>query len=123
MCASRKTRVVSTLALLSLSALLSACMHRSINHILAEPDRYARREVGITGSVVESYSVLGRGAYRVDDGTGKLWVVTTRNAPRKGARVGVKGKIKNGFDLGGLVKLPDQVSAGLVMIETSHRAR
>jgi hypothetical protein len=65
---------------------------------------------------------LGRGVYRVDDGTGKLWIVSDKGVPRKGSRVGVKGKIQDGFDLGSLVKLPETVSSGLVMIESSHRA-
>ncbi|MBM3501105.1 MAG: hypothetical protein FJX74_20835 [Armatimonadetes bacterium] len=103
--------------------LLAACERKTINQILAEPDRYARREVGIVGTVTDSYSVLGRGAYRVDDGTGKLWVVSDKGVPRKGARVGVKGKIKNGFDLGGLIKIPEAFRSGLVMIESSHRAK
>jgi membrane protein implicated in regulation of membrane protease activity len=103
--------------------LAAGCERRTVNQILAEPDRYARREVGIVGTVVESYSVMGRGAYRVDDGTGKLWVIASRGVPRKGAKVAVKGKIRDGFNLGGIVRLPDAFSSGLVMIESSHRAR
>ena len=111
-------------AVLGIMVLLSqGCSHRSINHILAVPDMYGQREVAVSGTVVESYSILGRGAYRIDDGTGQLWIVTKHNAPRKGARVGVKGKIKNGFDLGGVVKLPEKFSSGLVMVETSHKAK
>src|SRR5215813_14152454 len=103
---------------------LVACERRSINQILADPDRYANREVGVIGKVVQSYSVLGHGAYQIEDGTGKLWVVSYngKGVPRKGARVGVKGKIQDGFDLGTLVKLPDVVGSGLVMIESTHKA-
>jgi hypothetical protein len=101
---------------------LSACEERTINRILAEPGRYSNREVGVRGTVVQSYSVLGRGAYQVDDGTGKLWVVSDKGVPRKGSRVGVRGHIRDGFDLGSLVKLPEAVSHGVVMIENEHRA-
>jgi hypothetical protein len=103
---------------------LVACEKRSINQILADPHRYTNREVGVIGTVVQSYSVLGHGAYQIEDGTGKLWVVSYngKGVPRKGARVGVKGKIQDGFDLGTLVKLPDVVSSGLVMIESTHKA-
>lgn len=106
--------------------LLVGCEEKKINQILGEPGRYANREVGIRGEVVESYSVLGRGAYRVDDGTGKLWVVSASSkegVPRKGSHVAVRGKIKDGFDLGSVVKLPAQVGSGLIMIENSHRSR
>jgi hypothetical protein len=103
---------------------LIACERKSINQILADPQRYAHHEVGVAGRVVQSYSVLGRGAYQIEDGTGKLWVVSYegKGVPRKGARVSVKGKIQDGFDLGTLVQLPDVISSGLVMIESTHKA-
>jgi hypothetical protein len=117
------TRTGVMLVLAAMSLLLAACEQKTINQILAEPNRYANREVGVLGTVVQSYSVLGRGAYQIEDETGKLWVISDKGVPRKGARVGVKGKIRDGFDLGGLVKLPAGISTGLVMIESSHRAK
>ena len=116
-------RITAIVVLIGLAVLLAACEQKTINQIRAEPDRYADREVGIAGKVVRSYSVLGRGAYEVDDGTGKLWVVSEKGVPRTGAQVAVKGKIKDGFDLGSVVKLPEAISAGMVMIESSHKAR
>jgi len=118
----RLGRIPVTSILVMLVLFLAACETKTINQILAEPQRYHNREVAIQGNVVDSYSVLGRGVYRVDDGTGKLWIVSDKGVPRKGSRVGVKGKIQDGFDLGSLVKLPETVSAGLVLIESSHRA-
>ncbi len=118
-----KGRSATLLALIALILFLAACEQKTIKQIMAEPDRYASHEVGITGRVVRSYSVLGRGAYEVDDGTGRLWVVSERGVPRSGARVAVKGKIKDGFDLGSIVRLPDPIRSGLVMIESAHRAR
>jgi len=118
----RLGRIPVTLILVAMVLFLVACETRTINQILAEPSRYQNREVAIQGNVVDSYSVLGRGVYRVDDGTGKLWIVSDKGVPRKGSRVGVKGKVQDGFDLGSLVKLPETVSAGLVLIESSHRA-
>ena len=105
-----------------LSFVLVACEERKINDILAEPTRYANREVGLRGTVMQSYSILGRGAYQIEDGTGKLWVISDRGVPRKGARVGVRGHVRDGFDLGSLVKLPAAIGHGLVLIETGHRA-
>ncbi len=109
--------------LLLVAASLSGCATRSINHILADPSRYARKDVRIQGNVTESYSVLGTGAYQIDDGTGRLWVVSKQGVPRKGARVQVKGRIREGFSLGELVRLPKQIESGLVMIESSHKAK
>jgi len=117
------TRIAVMLAVSMLALLFIACEKKTINQIKADPHRYAQHEVGIEGRVVRSYSVLGRGAYEVDDGTGKLWVVSDKGVPRTGARVAVKGKIKDGFDLGSVVKLPEIISSGMVMIESEHRAR
>jgi hypothetical protein len=119
----RSGRLAVLLAAAAVAIFLAACEQKTINQIRAEPSRYVDREVGITGKVTRSYSILGRGAYEVDDGTGKLWVVSDKGVPRTGARVGVKGRIRDGFDLGSIVKLPEAISSGMVMIESSHKAR
>ena len=109
---------------------LAGCASKRINDVLADPARYSDKNVTLTGDVVESYSITGRGFYRIEDGTGRLWVFSDKGVPRKGARVSVKGKIKDGFDLGaflgGVIKLPDpvkeRIETGLLMIESSHKA-
>jgi hypothetical protein len=100
-----------------------ACREITINRLLAEPGRYSNEEVGLKGEVVDSVSLLGRGAYKLDDGTGTIWVVSDKGVPRRGARVGVRGKIKDVVDLGTLIPLPPQVGSGMVMVESEHRAR
>jgi hypothetical protein len=95
----------------------------TINHILAEPGRYADRDVTLSGDVVKSSSVLGRGAYMLDDGTGRLWVVTKTGTPRQGARVQVSGRVRDVVNLGGVLDLPPEVGSGLVMVEKSHKAK
>jgi hypothetical protein len=117
----RTVRYAAVVGLAFMALLLTSCV-KTINEIKAEPDRYVNKDVGIKGQVTESFSVLGRGAYQVDDGTGKLWVVSQKGVPRKGARVAVKGKIRDGFDLGSIVRLPEAVSSGMVMIEEKHKA-
>ena len=110
-------------AVLGLVLVSLSCGAKSINHIMADPSRYSDKNVRVEGQVTESYSVLGKGAYQIDDGTGRLWVVSTKGVPRKGARVSTKGKIKDGFDVGSIVKLPKDLDSGLVMIESSHKAK
>jgi hypothetical protein len=120
----RRSTVLTGLVLGAL--VLSACATRSVNQILADPSRYRNREVRLSGAVVESYSVADRGAYRIDDQSGQLWVVSDRGVPRKGARVTVKGTIREGFNLGTLgdrINLPAGIGSGLVMMESSHKAR
>jgi hypothetical protein len=112
------------LAVIAFSALIvTGCEQKSINDIRADPSRYANREVGVVGNVTRSFSVLGKGAYELDDGTGRLWVVSENGVPRDGARVAVKGTIRDAYNLSSFVKLPEPVTSGLVMIESSHKAR
>jgi hypothetical protein len=96
-----------------------ACAPRSINQILVDPSRYQDREVRVSGTVEESYSFARRGAYRIDDESGQLWVISERGVPR--ARVIVKGRIRDGFNSGSL-SLPAGLGSGLVLMESSHKA-
>jgi hypothetical protein len=114
------------LVLAGMVLFLPGCEQKTIKHILVDPHRYATQEVGVVGKVVRSYSVLGHGAYEVDDGTGTLWVVSTNGVPREGARVGVKGTIRDGFSLGELgtiLKLPEPVRSGVVMMESERKVK
>ena len=102
---------------------MTGCERKSINDIRADPSRYSNREVVVGGNVVRSFSVLGKGVYEIDDGTGKLWVVSQTGVPRNGAQVLVKGTVRDGYNLGSIVQLPESVSSGLVMLEKSHKAQ
>jgi hypothetical protein len=112
--------------ILVLTALAAGCAAKSINQVLADPGRYRNDTITVRGTVAESASVLGRGAYRITDGDQGLWVVTNGGAPRKGARVNVTGRLQEGYDLGalgGILKLPGSLQSGVVLIESSHKAR
>ncbi len=96
---------------------LTACPEKeTISRINADPGRYRNKEVGIVGNVTDSYGVLANGAYEIDDGTGKIWVVTTRGVPSRGSRVGAKGKVYTGFSFGGR-------SFGTVLQETDRQVK
>jgi len=86
----------------------SACPDRtSIRDIEANPSRYQNKEVVIAGTVRDSYGVnvpgtkIRGGAYKIDDGTGSIWIVTDNAVPTKGAQIGVKGVIGNGVNWNG----------------------
>ena len=97
--------------------LLTACPSQTnISKINADPDRYRGKEVGIAGTVTNSYGAMGTGAYEIDDGTGRLWVATKRGVPSRGSRVGAKGYVHNGFSFAGR-------SYGTVMEETDRRTK
>ena len=119
----RQSKYALLVILVLLAFAMSGCEQKTISQIKADPHRYANNDVAVVGNVTRSISVLGQGAYEIEDGTGKLWVVSRTGVPREGTRVVVKGKIRDGFNLGSLIKLPEQISAGLVMMEDSHRAK
>ena len=102
--------------------LIAGCGAKSINQVLADPAKYRNQAVTVHGTVADSVSVLGRGAYRIADGDQSLWVVTNSGAPRKGARVDVTGRVQEGYDLS-FIKLPSPIQNGIVLVESSHKAR
>lgn len=121
-----RLHLVGLAAILASSILSSACAATTINQILADPSRYRNRDVRVSGSVVDSYSFANRGVYKINDESGQLWVMSDRGVPRKGARVVVKGTIRDGFSLGSFgdrVKLPPAIGSGLLIMESSHKAR
>lgn len=89
-------------AILSGALVLTACPSQTtISKITRDPGRYRNKEVGLIGTVTDSYGVLGNGVYELDDGTGRIWVATTRGVPSRGARVGVAGRVYTGLQYGG----------------------
>ena len=119
----RTLRAGAAVLAAGLGLLGTGCTHMTVNRLLAEPNRYANRDVTLSGDVVKSASVLGHGAYQLDDGTGTLWIVSRHGVPRQGARVKVTGRVRDVVDLGRLIPLPPEVGSGLVMQEKEHRAK
>lgn len=118
-------RSAAVIVMTLVAVVSSACATRSINQILVDPSRYQNREVRVSGTVEESYSFTRRGAYRIGDRSGQLWVISERGVPRKGARVIVSGRIRDGFNFGSLgdrMGLPVGLESGLVLMESSYKA-
>lgn len=100
----------------------AACPKRtSIADIENNQSKYYDKEVAVVGTVKDSYGVSipilknGEGGiYKIDDGSGSIWVITKRSVPTKGAQLGVKGKIQNGVNYNGK-------NYGLVLIEDDRK--
>jgi hypothetical protein len=95
----------------------AACASTSINQVLTDPQKYAERDVQLRGDVTRSVGILGNGAFELDDGTGRIWVVSRRGLPRKGAHVHAEGRLRDFANVGGILPLPKEVGAGVVLIE------
>ncbi len=115
-----KTIILSLVLLTGL--FLTACPKRvSIADIERNPSRYYDKDVAVAGTVQNSYGVSipiisngSGGIYKVDDGTGAIWVLTQKSVPSKGAQLGIKGKIQNGVNYNGK-------NYGLVLVEDDRK--
>jgi hypothetical protein len=112
-----KSRIISSLLLLASVTFFTGCPEQtSINRLNGDPARYRNKEVLIVGEVTNSFGALGQGAYELNDETGKIWVLTDRGVPAKGARVGAVGKFIDGVKWGGR-------SFGSALRETNRKVR
>src|SRR5260370_39139539 len=94
-------RVYFLSAILAAALPLTACPSEpKISKINQNPARYRDKEIGLIGTVTDSYGAFGAGVYELDDGTGRIWVLTTEGVPAKGARVGVSGRVYTGIEFG-----------------------
>ena len=68
------------------------------------------------GNVTNVIGALNTGVYQVDDGTGKIFVVSGRGIPGKGTRVQVKGNVTEGVNIMGK-------SFGTTIQEHGHKVK
>ncbi len=109
--------------LLAVGLMTVACPERkSIADIEANPSKYQNKEVVVAGVVRDAYGInvpfskVRGGIYKIDDGTGSIWVFTEKGVPSKGTEVGVKGKLQSGMNWNGK-------NYGLGIIETDRKFR
>jgi hypothetical protein len=71
-----------------------------IKDILANPAAFDRKAVTVSGEVTDSANVLVLKYYRVDDGSGRITVVTKKAVPLRGAKVRATGTVHQAFVIG-----------------------
>lgn len=94
-------RRVLLIAILALTVLLSSCYSVRVGRILSDPARYQGRMVHLNGVVTSSVGAFVAGAYRVDDGTGTITVLSNGGVPRRGTRVSLDGRVQSGVSFFG----------------------
>lgn len=112
------TKIFLSGLILTIGLMLTACPSRtSIGKIESNPSKYVGKETAVAGRVTNSFGIaLLGGVYKVDDGTGSIWVLTNRSVPSKNSQVGVKGRVQDGLSFGGR-------GYGLGMIENDRRIK
>src|SRR5438477_12906516 len=103
-CARRlRIRNAAAATLIGGTLLLAGCVSRvSIESINHDPARFGGKGIGVAGRVVNSFTVAASGAFALDDGTGRLWVVRDKKyMSADNFSLTVHGKIEQGFDFGG----------------------
>lgn len=95
--------------------LLSCASSIRISEIKEAPRRFHDKKVTISGTVDETLTlpILGVGVYRLDDGTGNMWVKPKNEVPFKNDRITVTGIIKVGISISGR-------SFGVILIEDEN---
>ncbi|HET9327259.1 MAG TPA: hypothetical protein VFQ05_10825 [Candidatus Eisenbacteria bacterium] len=89
------------LAILAMLAIGGCKGTTPIQTLLDDPGRFDKQKVRVAGTVGSALSVMGYGAYTINDGTGSLTVISQQSgAPREGAEVGVEGEFRSAFTLG-----------------------
>ena len=86
--------------------LMASCAARGVRiaDLQNRPDKYDNKTVSVNGVVTSSYGVplVPFQFYKVDDGSGEITVLSrSGRAPRKGARVRVKGRLSELGSFGG----------------------
>jgi hypothetical protein len=69
-----------------------------IKDLLDRPQEYNGKTVQVQGTVTQSIGALGTGAYEIDDGTGKIYVISKgQGVPRQGAKTKAAGRFESVF--------------------------
>ena len=78
---------------------LNACSRTiHIKDLLDRPQEYDGKTVEVEGTVTQSAGVLGTGAFEIDDGTGRIFVIARgQGVPRQGAKTKAQGRFESVF--------------------------
>ena len=96
--------------------ILAGCGSVKIGRINSDPSRYRNQTVHVTGTVVNSVGLLNTGGYQIEDGTGKIYVISRSGVPSRGSHVTVTGTVMPGSQILGN-------TVGAAIREESHRVK
>jgi hypothetical protein len=88
---------------ITLSLLIGCASRITVADIKKDSGRYQNRVVAVRGEVTKVVGIpfLGKSFFQLDDGTGTLWVMSSKQVPAEGQEVWARGEIHAGFKVGG----------------------
>jgi hypothetical protein len=98
------------------AVVLAGCAPMTIGRINADPSRFRNQTVRVTGTVTTSVGLMGKGGYQIEDGTGKIYVISGTGVPSRGSRVTVTGRVVPGAEVLG-------TAVGVTIREESHKVK
>lgn len=111
----KNQRYVFTAVLICASLLAGCTIRTAIADINRDPGRFTGKEITIKGQASNGFGGMGKGVFQVDDGSGRIWVVSDNfGVPADGAAVSVTGQVEQGFSFGGR-------NMGVMLRETKAR--
>jgi hypothetical protein len=98
------------------AVVLAGCAPMTIGRINADPSRFRNQTVRVTGTVTTSVGLMGKGGYQIEDGTGKIFVISGSGVPSRGSRVTVTGRVVPGAEVLG-------TAVGVTIREERHKVK
>jgi hypothetical protein len=82
--------------------LLIGCERTTISEIVKNPYRFAGQAVTIAGTVTNTEAdAPHQGSFELDDGTGRLWVLSTNyQVPKRGEKLAITALVEDAVKLG-----------------------
>jgi hypothetical protein len=100
-CMNRSTLKPLAVAMaLAATTIIAGCDSHTdkISSIVNSPSNYSGKDVVVAGEVTKVYElplgITDIAAYRLNDGSGQIWVLTHAGAPREGDKLGVKATVR-----------------------------
>ena len=107
--------LIGVTIMLWMLSLVGCPTHASIGDITRDPGKFAGKEVTISGQASAAFGGFGNGFFEVDDGTGRIWVLSQNfGVPGNGSKVSVTGQVQQGVSIAGK-------SYGVILRQTQAR--
>ena len=97
----RALPMASLLALAALTGCEKPAPELRAADILADPARFEKQAVELTGEVADALGIFSMGMYTLADPSGEIRVMTSGGLPAKGTKLRVQGTVSSGVTFGG----------------------